>query len=163
MQKVIQHPTCGRIVYDENIWTGKKSLTVDGRAWQKKDKTTFLFQEGENILVATLKGSVLTGVTLSIQGERIAIVPKPSVLDWILALLPFLVNIVWSNSVELCSIIPVVGGALGGALNGVAIVIGMNMIREKRGIQKLLTGLLVLVVAFAVCALLGFVMLASIA
>ena len=40
------------------------------------------------------------------------------VFEYILAVLPFIVIMIWGNNVTLCSIIPVAGGAIGGFISG---------------------------------------------
>lgn len=80
-----------------------------------------------------------------------------------MAVLPFVLNIIWGNSAQLCSIVPVVGGAIGGALNGVALVLIMSQLREKSIVGKLLTALVGTVIAFAVCAVLALLMISAVA
>lgn len=156
MKKSIIHPSYGEIVYEEGIWSGKKSISINGTPLQKVKKNEYLLGEGENAVQVTLGGSVLTGVALSIRGEDIWIVPKPTGLDWILSAVPFVLILAWGNSVKLCSIIPVVGGAIGGAIGGVAMVVTMFMIREKKFAVKLLTALLATALTFGGGAALGY-------
>jgi hypothetical protein len=105
----------------------------------------------------TVRGGILTGVALCIQNEEIWIYSKPTWIDWVFAVLPFVLMIVWGNSVRLCSIIPVVGGAIGGALGGLAMVVTMLLIREKGIARKILMTLLATLVTFIIGAALGYV------
>ena len=100
-----------------------------------------------------MKGNVLTGVCLNIGGEDIWIVPKAGALDWVLSALPFALIMLWGNNPQLCSLIPVVGGAIGGA----GVIITMLSVRDKKGFGKVLTGLLIALATFAIGAVLGFV------
>lgn len=156
MKKRIVHPAYGEIIYEESIWSGKKSLWINGTALKKVNKTTYVLGEGDGALQVAVGGSVMTGVALSIRGEDIWIVSKPTALDWILAAIPFMLMIVWGNNAQLCSIIPVVGGAIGGALGGFGMVYTMIALRERSTAAKLLTALLATLATFAVGALLGF-------
>lgn len=157
MTQTIMHPVYGAISYEENIWTGKKSLAINGKYLKKGRKNVFTLEDGENTLYVTLKGNALTGVTATIQGQDIVILPKLSGLDYILCILPFALIMIWGNSPALCSIIPVAGGAIGGGLSGLAGVICVSMMREKTTGQKLLISLLATVITFLICAALGFI------
>lgn len=163
MKKSVTHPIYGIITYEENIWSGKKTVSVNGNVLQKTGKNTFLFMNGETGVAVTLRGSVLTGVTLQIQNEQISVIAKPAWYEWILAVLPLALNLIWGNSVALCSIIPVVGGAVGGALGGAAMVICMGMMREKTVGGKLLTALVTVLATFAAGAVLGYLILSMMA
>lgn len=162
MRTSVNHPVYGEITYEEGLWSGRKSVFVNGRELRKMDKKKFVFQEGENAILATLRGSALSGAALLVQGEEIWLYAKPAWYEWVLAVLPLVLNLIWGNSVQLCSIIPVLGGAIGGALNGVAMIIIMTNIRERGIAGKLLISLLGTVIAFGVCAALGFLMLAAV-
>ena len=64
--------------------------------------------------------------------------------------------LLWGNNPRLCSIVPVVGGAIGGALGGAGMVITMLLVRDKKGLGKVLTGLLIALATLAIGAVLGF-------
>lgn len=156
MKKTIMHPTYGEIVYEEGIWSGKRTFTINGIAMQKISKDTYVFMIGEESIQAVLQGSMLTGASLNIRGEKIWIISKPKWYDWLLSFLPFAIIMIWGNSASLCSMIPVAGGAIGGALGGAGLVITMFNVREKRGVQKILTALLATLVTFAVGVAMGY-------
>lgn len=156
MRNTITHPVYGRIDYEETLWTGKRSLSFNGIALQKKAKNEYGFAGDSAGTQVTVLGSAFMGVSLWIGDEEIQIIPKPTWYDWILSFLPFALMIVWGNNVYLCSIVPVVGGAIGGALGGAAAVITMSLLRGKSTGRKLLTVLLATLATFAVGATLGF-------
>lgn len=155
MKKVIMHPTYGEIIYEEGIWSGKRTFTINGAAMQKISKDTYAFMFGEESVQAVLRGSMLAGASLNIRGEKIWIISKPKWYDWLLSFLPFAIIMIWGNSAPLCSIIPVAGGAIGGALGGAGFVVTMFNVREKRGVKKILTALLATLITFAIGAALG--------
>ena len=159
MKSSVNHPVYGPITYEEGAWSGKKIITVGGRELKKIDKNTFVFSEGESPMMATLKGSWLVGASLCVGGEEIRLVSKPAWYEWILAFLPFVLVVVWGNSVPLCSIIPVAGGAIGGALGGVSFVVSMSLFRGKSVGGKLLTALLAMLVTFGIGVLLALLFL----
>lgn len=155
MKYSVNHPAYGAITYEENIWTGAKTITVGGTLLVKRDKKAFFLPKGESGILVTVSGSEMLGVTLHIGSEQISVCPKPAWYDWILAMIPLMLNLVWGNSLELCRIVPVVGGAIGGAINGAAIAVLISMMRGKRLGGKLLTALLGTVVCFGACAVLA--------
>lgn len=163
MKQMIKHSALGEIVYEENIWSGKKTICIDGVRLQKVKKDTYSWDRDEQQRQVILRGSVITGVTMTVDGEEIILVPKPAVLDWLLSFLPFAIIMVWGNNTYLCNLIPVAGGAIGGALGGVALVITMLKIREKRGVMKVLVALLATLLTFVVGAVLGFVLALALA
>lgn len=159
MKKTIMHPAWGQITYEENIWTGKKTVTVNGTALPKAGKNQFTFRQGEMLTVVSLQGNALSGATLHICGQQFELYPKPSVLDWLLSALPFVLVLIWGNSKALCSIIPVIGGAIGGGLGGLSLIITMLNVRGKPVGTKLLAALLAMLITFAVGAALGYIFL----
>ena len=102
MKEIIQHPVYGEIMYNESIWTGKKALTVNGINAQPISKKEYMINEKK----ALLKGSYLTGISLSIEGDTIQLSPKTKWYEMVFAILPFLFLITWGNNATLCSIFP---------------------------------------------------------
>ena len=160
MKKSTIHPTYGLIEYEENVWTGKKSISINGAPLQKVSKKEYLLSVDGKPVSVTVRGSVMTGASLSIQGDEIQMVSKPTVLDWILGVFPFLVILVWGNNFQLCSIVPVVGGAIGGALGGLGMALTVLAIREKKLVFKFLISILATLATFAVGAAIAFMILA---
>ena len=152
------HPVYGSITLEENFWTGKKTLIIKGRILTKGKKNTYFLPGEDGGTTVTLKGSVLTGASVIIQGVEIAICPKASTLDWILSALPLALIMVWGNNPALCAIVPVVGGAIGGLLGGLAFVLCLMNFQGKTSGQKLLISLLATLATLAVGALLGYVL-----
>lgn len=95
-------------LYNESFWTGKKSLTIDGKPATKIARKQLRCEEGENSVDYNIKGSFLTGVSiLSSKGENI-VLAKNKWYDWLFIFLPLLGMIF---GVAFC-------GAIGGALSG---------------------------------------------
>ena len=159
MKKEISHPVYGQIVYEENIWTGKKTVCVNGTPLRQLMKNTYTLPWGATEVPVITKGGFMGGVVLQIESEEIRIFQKPTWYDWALCLLPFLLIVIWGNSVQLCSIVPVVGGALGGGLGGAGLGLAMALTREKPLLRKIVIALLVTAGTFAVGAALGFAVL----
>ena len=161
MIKTIVHPVWGKVTYEESIWSGAKYLYINGQPLMKLDRNTFLVNKEEKIY-AYVKGSYLSGVTVVIKGEAMEIIPKAKWYEWISCVLIFVLNLVWGNSRALCSIVPIVGGAVGGAISGLAMVLYMYFVRKTRKWwKKLLIWLGVMAGTFLVCFVVASLILAA--
>ncbi len=138
MRSAINHPTHGVIICEESFWTGKKSLIVNGFLANRISRKEFELN-GKTYL---LKGSVYTGLTMTVDGEIIVLAPRPKWYEFVLFILPIVFMLTWGNSVELCSIFPVVGGALGGVLGALFGCASLSLMkRSDRPLGKILIGL----------------------
>ena len=115
--KSISQTTDGRKVeYEESFWTGKKFIKIDGNQLIKLGKKVFVLDEKKY----ELNGNFIFGATLSGSDEKIVLVRKLNVLEWILVALPlFLV---------------LIGGALGGALGAVAACSNAAVVRSIKNV-----------------------------
>ena len=138
MTEIIDHPDYGKIIYTENEWTGKKSLTIDGVEAKKVTKKTYTV----NDMTVTLNGSFFLGATLLIGDDVIVLIPKSKWYEIVLAIIPIIFILVWSNVPALVEIFPIVGGAIGGLIGGIALAFSMlAMKRVKDPKKKILIGL----------------------
>lgn len=159
MKFTIQHERLGELTCEENFWTGKKNLYINGQKLDNPAKNVFQTPEGETI---TLKSNFFRGTTANIGSESIVLVAPCKWYEYILSLLPFLLIMVWGNSVALCEIIPVVGGAIGGLISGLCVGINLVACRKVKNIfLKILIILLVTGLCFLVCYLVALAMLAA--
>lgn len=159
MKTSIIHPTYGTISYEENIWTGKKIITIGDQVLKKgRNKRTFLWETGLVSQEVLLKGSFISGVTLTIDQQTVTLAEKPTALEYLLSALPLFLMVVWGNSVTLCSIVPVIGGAIG----GVAYVISLQKMHSKSISGKILTALLTTLLTFIAGAVLGYIVVFAI-
>ena len=150
MRVFVKDPVYGKIIYDENFWTGNKVITINGVQTDKFSKKVYTIQ-GKMFII---KGNYITGISLYIDGKNITISRKTAWYEMLLAMLPFLFLMIWGNSSALCKIFPVVGGALGGALGGIAIVISLIFIKKQKSLlYKILIGIAV----FAVTIFIAFI------
>ncbi len=154
MKQTIQHERYGEILYSENFWTGRKSLSFNGVPLTRISRKEF---QTENDGTGTIKGSFLTGAYLSINGENIQLTPKIKWYEIVLCLLPFILIMVWGNSVALCKIVPVVGGAIGGGLSALLSFTGLFFMRSVKPVwAKILIALAAIGVTFGVCCGIGY-------
>lgn len=138
MTTVVSHPIYGEIVYNEDFWFGKKTLTVNGSRAMPLSKNIFMINDKK----AIMKGNFITGVSLWIEGETIELAPKTSPYELAIAIVPFAVLFIWGMVPELCAIIPALSGAIGFVLYAFGAILSISFMRRKQEpIQKILIGL----------------------
>ncbi len=162
MDSTVKNEKYGIIKYNESFWTGKKELNIDGKNFFKVAKNKYSYGQGDDLITAIIKGNMLTGVTILIENDEIEVVRKTKVYEYILAFLPFILICIWGNSQTLCSIFPVVGGAIGGAISGgMSIVSLMFMKKQKSFIGIILVSLISLIVTVLSCYLIAVILLST--
>ena len=130
MQAVVNNPTYGEIVYNESFWTGKRSLKINGVEAIHLDGKNYVI----NDTTARLKGNYISGVKLAIGVDEIEIVPSPKWYEILCAVFLLAFVTVWGNSVALCSIVPLAGGAIGGAIAGVCAVLSIFLMKMTKNV-----------------------------
>ena len=101
-------------LYEENFWTGKKSLTANGVPLTKIGKKQFsVTKEDGTVSYITVKGSFLSGISL-LTSEGEVVLVKNKWYDWVLIFLPMVGIVV---GVAGC-------GALGGGLSALFGLLG---------------------------------------
>ena len=159
MTSIIQHPTLGTIVYEEGFWTGKKKLSINGKPLTKENKKTFLYSDGEESKVVYLKGNFVSGTKLYIDNEIIEIVPAAKWYEIACSVFIFVLNMIWGNSVALCSIIPIVGGAIGGGISGALALLNVVAMKSVKNVAlKLAIWLVMTLAMLVICCLLAFLL-----
>ena len=148
--KTVVNSTYGEICYEEGFWTGKRKISVGGVSLEKKNKRVY---SADGITVEA-KGNQFFGMKLSVNGESVQIVPAPKWYEYLFSVLILCIGLVWGNSVALCKIIPVVGGAIGGALCGLFAMINLYVSKMfKTPLMKILACLGIFLASFAICFL----------
>ena len=162
MKQIIQHPVFGTIEYDENFWTGKKNLAINGVALIPRDKKSFWLFDGTNNVPVYVKGNFLSSASLLIGTETVQLTPAPKWYEYVLAILPFVLIMIWGNSRALCEIVPVVGGVIGGAISGGLGALSLMTMKGRKDVfAKLLVGVGFAIAVFAVCALIGIMLVGA--
>lgn len=132
MKASIHHVGYGEIEYDENFWTGKRELSVGGQKLLKKKRNVYILNSETGALDCRIKGSFLTGATLYIDQDVIQISAHCKWYEIFCSVLIFAFVLVWGNSPQLCMIIPIVGGAIGGAISGLGTCINLLLMRKTK-------------------------------
>lgn len=150
MKVTVKVPEYGLIGFEESAWTGRKTLSHNGKECAKLGKNKFILENGD---IAQIKGNFLRGAALYIHGKQHQLTPAAKWYEYVLAALPLLFNLIWGNVVALVEIFPVVGGAIGGAIGGVGFVLSLLLMRKtSKWWAKILIGL----AAFAVFVLISY-------
>ena len=159
MIKKISHPTYGEIVYYESFLTGKKKVSVGGNDFQKVSSRNFVLQDGTPIAV---KGSFLFGSQLIVGQEIYEITPKIKWYEWLPSVIIFALMCAWGNSPLLVSVVPIVGGVIGGAISGLFGCIGLLGVRMfSKWPFKALSVIVCAGLNFLICYLIGMALLKS--
>ena len=154
------HRQYGEILYEESAWSGKRSIFFQGVPLKKCSKTDFELTESGTSVSVRVRGNVFTGISLVIDGDDFPLTPATKWYEMVLSALIFAVPLVWGNNIVLVRIVPVVGGAIGGAVSGVFAVANLLMIKGiKPVVLKVLVSLAMLGAAFAVCFAIGTLIL----
>ena len=152
MKLSVNHAKYGRIEYEEGFWTGKKILMINGVRLTKQKKNVFVLDSAEGAITCKISGNMLTGAYATIDGE---VIPLIAPLSWyeiaLTVFIPVFV-IAWGSSPVLCSIFPIIGGAIGGAISGIAACVNMILTRKITSTPlKLLAWLGVFVATILTC------------
>ena len=160
MKSITINEKFGTVEYKESFLTGKKEILINGSKLTKIAKNVYSYKTEEGTLSLSLNGSFLTGVTAQIGNQRITFVDKTKWYEWLLAFLSVVFVIIWGNSVELCTIFPVVGGAIGGAISGLISGMGLVFMKASKNILfKLLIAVCTFIVAVFICYLVALLIL----
>lgn len=76
--------------YTENIWTGKKELTLNGVALEKRNREVFAVNRDGAEELITVKGNFLMGVTLVEGDGKNIVLVQNKWYEWVLIVLPLL-------------------------------------------------------------------------
>ena len=144
------------LVYEENDLTGKRSITIDGCNCVSSNNRDFKCIVNDQEVLVKVNGNFLSGIRLEVN--QITYVVKQPYLwyEYVFAVLAFMITIIWGNVPELCKIIPVVGGAIGGVISASVILVGLELMNKvKNPLYKVLIGLGLIVATFGACAAVG--------
>ena len=154
MKITTNHHTYGTIVYNESFWTGKKEVSINGKKLSMQKKNTFLWNCDGQSKIVTVKGSFVTGTKLILDGEEAQLTASPKWYEIICSVMIFAFIMVWGNSIALCKIVPIVGGAIGGGISGAMAFLNLTLMKSQKNIwMKLIIWLAMLAATVALCHL----------
>ena len=160
MKTVVQNEKYGEFVVDENVWTGKIKVFLNGKELAKVDKTRYLIEEKKYI---DFTGNSIKGLYMTVDNQTTQVTAPAKWYEIALSVLIFVVILIWGNSLTLCSIVPVVGGAIGGGLSAMLAVVNLFVMRGIKNVAlKLLAYVGIFAVTFGLCPAIGTAILAAI-
>ena len=160
MEKRFTDSTLGEIIYTESVFSGRKKIFVNGKELKKQSKNVYVTENGEQVL---LNGNFYQGMTLTIGGNKYQVSEKLKWYDYLTFILPILFNIIWGNSVTLCKIVPIIGGAIGALICGLLGAFGLVTIKKCSTIwQRTLVVIGTFVLSVLICYLLALAILSVI-
>ncbi len=152
MKVLLHDEEIGEILYEESIWTGKKTIYINGKPLEKVNKSTFSMMDGEEKKLVSVRGNIYQGISLVVKGKSLVVSKKPEWYEIAFSILPFAIVIVWGNNATLCSIVPIIGGAIGGAISGAMGVVSLSLMQNAKEVwKKLLIGIGMLVGTLVIC------------
>ena len=153
MKEIIQHEKYGTIEFSEGTVLGNREIIINGQPLTKKSNKVFYRADNTAVKV---EGNLFTGVKLNIDGEMVQITPAGKWYELAIYIAGFVLLMVWSNSIALCSIIPMVGGAIGGLLYAIPAVLGFSVsVKQKNPILKATICLCSVLLGLILCAIVG--------
>lgn len=160
MKNVVNDSALGRIEFEESFWTGKRAITINGKPLTKKSNKLFEYNDGEVVKTVKVKGNTFTGAEIEIDGVSIEVFRKIKWYEIVLASVLVVFVMFWGNSYELCSIVPAVGGGLGGGISALGACTYLLLTKKEMPVWQ---GLLIWAGCFAgtflTCVMLAFVLL----
>lgn len=152
MLKILEHGKYGQILYNRGFWTGKTAISINGTPLKKQRRNLYVYENGEESVSVSVKGNEIVGIKLFIDGEAFVVMQAPAWYEIALSILLAVVVITWGSVPALCSIFPIVGGAVGGAVAGVMTVLNLVAMKSVRNIGlKLVVWLAMLAATFGIC------------
>jgi len=107
-------------VYQENDWTGKRTLTYDGTPFTMVNRSNFKLENGGEISTVTIKGNSFSGLSVNLFGNDVEVIKKLAWYECVMAILVF----------APCCIFGVIGGLCGGVFG----MINLFIIRKIKNI-----------------------------
>lgn len=103
--------------YNEAFWSGKKTLTYNGKELKKIKRNHFEYTDGEKTEVFETKGNILTGIKVNMFGQDVEVLRTLIWYEVVLSLLLLIPGVIW-------------GGLIGGGLAGLLTVTNLFIIRN---------------------------------
>ena len=108
-------------IYDENFFTGKKTLIVNGEEYRKVKRNLYENDSGSTMCV--IRGNFATGVTLDFDGEKVFL-GKLKWYEYLLAYLPL-------AAIGFGVFLDPVGAGIAGALSVLAVFFNIFILRTR--------------------------------
>ena len=156
MKTSVQHIGYGKIEYEENFWSGKRNIIIDGKPLTKKSRNVYTLELENEVLECRVKGSFFFGGSFYI-GQDVIQFSESS--RWYEIFLSFLICgfvLIWGNVPALCELFPIIGGAIGGAISGATTCCSLFLMKRVKNVPlKLLVWLGIFGITILACYIPG--------
>lgn len=105
------------LYYEENFWTGKKTIKYNGVILTKVKRNLYEYKDGDISEQFEVKGNQLVGITINLFGETIEVARKLTWYEIVMSILVFVP----------CILFGAIGGAIGGAFGFTNLTIIRNV------------------------------------
>ena len=130
---MIVYTPLGKTNVSENLWTGRFSLSMEGKDLNRQDRKHFVYHDGATLHRLEIRGNSFKGVYLDIDGYSYCIYPPTPWYVSVILVVFFALSIVLGNLGVLAKHgFYYVGGAIGGAISGFFVTIGFYFSRFSR-------------------------------
>ena len=123
-----------QVEFHQNIWTGKKSISVNGTPCQKLSKKEFIYNENGTAKTIQVKGNDFSGISLCMEGGEFRVTEPVKWYEYILAFTMFIIVMVMGNSPKIAEHFVVVGGAIGGGIAGGGAVLTLYLLKSVKNV-----------------------------
>ncbi|MBQ4509211.1 MAG: hypothetical protein II984_00665 [Clostridia bacterium] len=159
MKEIIQHEKYGVIEFSEGSFLGNRSISINGQQLTKQSNKLFYIADGTAVRVV---GGGFSAIKLDINGDIIQITKAPKWYEIAIYILGLVVFVVWSSSVTLCSIVPMIGGFIGAFLYAIPAVLGFRFSSQQNNpVLKLTITLCSVLLGLILCIIAGFIFVAA--
>ena len=151
MKVTVKHEKYGKIEYVESIFSEKKRIKINDVLLEGDYNTCFIYKNGEEDIPVYVQGSYVKGATLQIGNDFIRIVNPIAWYEIVCCSLTTVFLIAWSICSNYLPIVPIAGGAIGGAIYGIMGVFNIAVMKSIRNLPlKFLAWLGMSVLSFIV-------------
>ena len=151
----------GNICYEEPFFSNKRRIFINNQELERVNKVEYIYHTPEQDISVKLKGNVLFGAKLFFNNDftnGIQVAQKNKWYEIVIVAFIFIFSLVWGNSRTLVSIIPLVGGAIGGFISAITSVLTLFYMKYvTKPLYKVLIGLAGFVINFLLLLSVGLI------
>ena len=140
----------------------KRDISINGVKLIKEKKNVYIYDTGENKISVSVQGSIFAGIQLVVGKDIIEIEKKSAWYETACSIAIFVLVLIWGNNTYLCSIVPIIGGAIGGAISGGMGILNLRAMKSVKNVAlKLTIWLAMLIATLGICFVLAIVFLSA--
>lgn len=150
----------GMLKIEFSLATEKRKIFINGIQATKINKTEYVLidssiNDGKEVNIRVY-GNIAKGMTVNVDGFSYVILEAVTWYELALCIFFLAFNLAWGNTPKLVNVMPIVGGAIGGAISGLCFAFGLAFSRIPN--KKIFRVLVILgfgLLGFLICLILG--------